>query len=63
VSGGGGGGRGTPGSVAEFVEDLERRVAAGELSQAEVEAARGMLRIVTDKGARHNWVTAATGGR
>jgi hypothetical protein len=45
------------------VEDLERRVAAGELSQAEVEAARGMLRIVTDKGARHNWVTAATGGR
>ena len=63
VSGGGGSGRGTPGSAAEFVDDLERRVGAGELSQAEADAVRGMLRIVTDEGARHNWVTAATGGR
>lgn len=60
---GGGGGRGTPGSAAEFGEELERRVAAGELNRVEAEAVRGMLRIVTDEGARHNWVTAATGGR
>jgi hypothetical protein len=63
VSGGAGGGRGTAGSATEFVEDLERRVAAGELDAREAEAVRGMLRIITDEVARHNWVTAPTGGR
>lgn len=63
VSDSGSRGRGTPGSAAEFVEDLERRVTAGELDASEAEAVRGMLRIVTEGRARHNWVTAATGGR
>ena len=56
-------GRGTTGSAAAFVEDLERRVSDGELSASEADAVREMLRLITEENARHNWVTAATGGR
>jgi len=63
VSGGVGRGRGAPGSAEEFLEDLERRVATGELGALEAEAARQMLRIVTEESAPHNWATAANGSR
>lgn len=56
-------GRGTAGSAAAFAEDLDRRAANGELSGSEAEAVRGMLRIITSENARHNWQTAASGGR
>lgn len=65
VSAGNGANRGTPGSAAQFVEDLERRVAAGEVDESQAEAVREVLHIVmraADEGARHNWFVGA-GGR
>lgn len=63
VNGGGSGSRGTSSNAAEFREDVERRAAVGELSNQDTEAIAGMLRIVTEQDAPHNWVKAPAGGR
>lgn len=63
VSAGMGSARGTPGNAGAFEEDLERRLALGELDARQAESVRGMLAIITAEKARHNWQTAAVGGR